>query len=372
LLFVTKREGINLRKRFRFVISRTLKKALMSNQVNIRALAEELNLSIGTISKALNDSHEISAKTKARVLDLVSQRNYIPNAYASNLRKRKSNTIAVVMPDVADSFFSVAIKGIEQVAQTKGYHVLIYLTYESYEKEQAILKEIISGRVDGVLVSVACETSGLLHFQTVKEKNIPIVFFDRSVDLDTTKIVTNDYHSSYAATEHLIKKGCSNIKYLSVSSSIYFSINNNRMEGCRQALKDNNLASGESAILQCSNDATENYHLLKDLLSASERPDGLILSVEKLILPLYKVCDELQLSIPDTIKPVCFTNLKTAPILSPSLTTIEQPAYEIGETAANMLFKALGKRPVPLKDETIQIPSKLIIRNSTCREAMAC
>lgn len=348
-----------------------MKKASVNTQVNIRALAEELNLSIGTISKALNDSHEISAKTKARVLDLVNQLNYIPNASASNLRKRKSNTIAVVVPDVADSFFSLAIKGIEQVAQTKGYHVLIYLTYESYEKEQQILKEIISGRVDGVLVSVACETSGLLHFQTVKEKNIPIVFFDRSVDLDTTKIVTNDYQSSYTATEHLIKKGCNNIKYLSVSSSIYFSINNNRMEGFRQALNDHSLGSEES-IIQCSNDADENYHLLKDLLSPSNRPDGLILSVEKLVLPLYKVCDELQLNIPDTIKPVCFTNLKTAPILSPSLTTVEQPAYEIGETAADTLFKALGKRPVPLKDETIQIPSKLVVRNSTCREAIAC
>jgi LacI family transcriptional regulator len=347
-----------------------MKKASTNNQVNIRALAEELNLSIGTISKALNDSHEISAKTKARVIDLVNQRNYIPNAYASNLRKRKSNTIAVVVPDVADSFFSLAIKGIEHVAQTKGYHVLIYLTYESYEKELQILKEIISGRVDGVLVSVACETSGLLHFQTVKEKNIPIVFFDRSVDLDTTKIVTDDYHSSYAATEHLINKNCRNIKYLSVSSSIYFSINNNRMEGFRQALKDHNLPCDDSAIIQCSNDTAENYGLIKDLLAPSDRPDGLILSVEKLVIPLYKVCDELQLNIPDSIKPVCFTNLKTAPILSPSLTTVEQPAHEIGKTAADMLFKALGKRPVPLKDETIQIPSKLIIRNSTCRSAI--
>src|SRR5438309_8171098 len=109
------------------------------SDVNIKSLAKELGLSIGTVSKALKDSYEISAETKNRVIALAKERHYFPNPYASSLRRKKSNTIAVVVPDVADSFFSLAIKGIEKIAQIKGYHVLIYLTYESYLKEKKIL-----------------------------------------------------------------------------------------------------------------------------------------------------------------------------------------------------------------------------------------
>ena len=128
---------------------------LMIGNVNIKVLAKELNLSIGTVSKALRNSHEISVQTKEKVLALAKQLNYIPNPYASSLRRKKSNTIGVVIPEVADSFFSQAIRGIESVAQKKRYHVLIYLTYESFSKEEAILKDFNSGRVDGVLLSVA-------------------------------------------------------------------------------------------------------------------------------------------------------------------------------------------------------------------------
>ena len=121
----------------------------------LKILAKELNLSVATVSKALRDSHEISAETKQKVLALAKNLNYVANPYASSLRKRRSNTIAVVLPEVADSFFSQAINGIESVAQDKGYHVLIYLTHESFAREEAILKEFQSGRVDGILISVS-------------------------------------------------------------------------------------------------------------------------------------------------------------------------------------------------------------------------
>src|SRR5882724_6794194 len=131
--------------------------------VTIRILARQLQLSAATVSKALADSHEISGPTKKRVLEMAAALNYVPNPYASSLRKRKSKTIAVVLPEVADSFFSLAINGIESVAQDKGYHVLIYLTHENFLKEQAILNDFKSGRVDGVLMSVTSETVDTAH-----------------------------------------------------------------------------------------------------------------------------------------------------------------------------------------------------------------
>src|SRR5260370_741884 len=135
----------------------------------------KLNLSIATVSKALRDSHEISAATKLKVIELAKQLNYVPNPYASSLRKRTSKTIAVVLPEVADSFFSLAINGIETIAQEKGYHVLIYLTHESFVKEINILKDFQSGRVDGILLSVSDETNNSDHVKEVIAAGIPVV-----------------------------------------------------------------------------------------------------------------------------------------------------------------------------------------------------
>src|SRR4051794_28351218 len=171
--------------------------------INLKTLAVRLQLSTATVSKALRDSHEISNETKQRVVQLASVLNYVPNPYASSLRKRISKTIAVVIPEVADSFFAEAINGIELIAQGKGYHVLIYLTHESFEKERSIFMEFQSGRVDGVLLSVSVETVNTEHIINLKNNNIPIVVFDRICDeINTAKVTTDDYNAGYTAAQH--------------------------------------------------------------------------------------------------------------------------------------------------------------------------
>ena len=331
--------------------------------VKIKDLAKQLNLSVATISKALKDSHEISPETKQKVLELAKKLNYTPNPYASSLRKRSSKTIAVVLPEVADSFFSIAINGIESVAHDKGYHVLIYLTHESFEREEAILKEFQSGRVDGILISVSGETVNSDHIKEVIAAGMPLVFFDRVCeDVETAKIITDDFESSYNATCHLIKAGCKRISYLSTSSAL--SINNKRMEGYMQALKDNGVKKFMENIVSCASDSEGNYKIIYDLLKKKNRPDGLIASVEKLTTPVYLACDQLDLSIPGNVKVISFTNLQAALILTPTLTTVTQPAFEMGKTAATVLFKSLEKRNYNLNKEITVIPSVLTIRNS--------
>lgn len=331
--------------------------------VKIKDLAKQLNLSVATISKALKDSHEISPETKQKVLELAKKLNYTPNAYASSLRKRSSKTIAVVLPEVADSFFSIAINGIESVAHDKGYHVLIYLTHESFEREEAILKEFQSGRVDGILISVSGETRNSDHIKEVIAAGMPLVFFDRVCeDVDTAKIVTDDFESSYNATCHLIRAGCKKISYLSTSSAL--SINNKRMEGYRQALADNGIKKNVEDIVSCDSNSEGNYKIIHDLLKNKNRPDGLIASVEKLTTPVYLACEHLGLTIPGDLKVISFTNLQAALILTPTLTTVTQPAFEMGKTAATVLFQSLEKRNYNLKKEITIIPSVLTIRNS--------
>jgi LacI family transcriptional regulator len=335
----------------------------MSN-ITIKILAKELNLSVSTVSKALRDSYEISSGTKQKVIALAKKLNYVPNPYASSLRKRKSKTIAVVLPEVADSFFSLAINGIESVARDKGYHVLIYLTHESFKREEEILNEFKSGRVDGILLSVSQETQSSHHIKEAVETGIPVVFFDRICeDVQTAKIITDDFEGGYKAAKHLAESGCRKIAYLFVSASL--SISNSRLKGYKKALEDYHIPFTDSDIVECSNDPDSNSQIIKDLLKKKKRPGGIIASVEKLTTPVYLACKDLKLDIPGDIKIISFTNLQTALILDPPLTTITQPAFEMGKEAASVLFKALGKTNYNLKKETIVIPSVLTIRNST-------
>ncbi|WP_462249198.1 LacI family DNA-binding transcriptional regulator [Ferruginibacter sp.] len=332
--------------------------------INIKALACELNLSVSTISKVFHDSYEISDHTKQRVLETAARLNYVPNPYASSLRGRKSKNIGVVIPEVADSFFSLAINGIESVAKEKGYHVLICLTHESFENEKNILKEFQGGRVDGVLMSVSRETSHSDHINDLISNGLPLIFFDRVCeDVQTAKITTDDFESGYNATEHLILQGCSKIAFLGISKSL--SISGKRLEGYLNALADYELKADKKNIILCTNDAKHNYTAIKKILQQKNKPTGIVASVEKLTTPVYKVCEMLKLKIPKDVKVVCFSNLDTAAILNPSLTTITQPAFEMGKTAATILFKALEKTNFNLTGESLVIPSALVVRNSS-------
>ncbi len=332
--------------------------------INIKGLARELNLSVSTISKALNDSYEISKETKHRVIETAERLHYVPNPYASSLRGRRSKNIGVVVPEVADSFFSLAINGIESVAQKEGYHVLICLTHERFENEKNILKQFQGGRVDGVLLSVSRETSNSDHINNLISNGLPLVFFDRVCeDVDTAKITTNDFESGYTATEHLIQQNCRKIAFLSISKSL--SISNKRLEGYLEALHDYKIKPNKRDIISCTNDADLNYKLILKLLSQKDKANGIVATVEKLTGPVYKACEELKLKIPEDVKFLCFSNLETASILNPSLTTITQPAFEMGKTAATLLFKALEKPDFNLTKESLVIPSELLIRKST-------
>ncbi|MET0242316.1 MAG: LacI family DNA-binding transcriptional regulator [Flavitalea sp.] len=331
--------------------------------VNIKKLAQLLNLSISTVSKALRDSHDIGKETKEKVLQLANELNYQPNPHASSLRKHKSKTIAVIIPEIANNYFALAINGIEFVAREKGYHVLIYLTHEDYANEVAFTRHLVSGRVDGVLISVAHSDKDFAHLQELKKKGLPIIFFDRVCEnFDTVKVTTDDYESAYMATKHLIDQGCKKIANLGISKTL--SIGNKRLNGYLKALKDNNVKLNEALVLECTNDQDTDFNLIKSLFQ-KEKPDGIFAQVEKYAINTYEVCRDLKLNIPKDVKVIGFSNLQTVDFMNPSLSTITQPAFEIGKEAATMLFKALDKKTFELKDEDIILHSKLIQRDST-------
>ncbi|QKJ30595.1 LacI family DNA-binding transcriptional regulator [Mucilaginibacter mali] len=332
--------------------------------ITIKLLAEKLNLSTATISKALGDSHEISDATKQRVLNLARELNYVPNAYAGSLRRNVSKTIAVLVPEVADSFFSLALNGIEEVALAKGYHTLIYLTHEKLEREQAILKALAGGRVDGAIMSVTAETNIYDHIQEFN-RQLPVVFFDRVCEeIDTAKITTDDYQCGYNATQHLIEAGCRKIAILSIPNN-NLSIICERIKGFKAALADNGLNAEDGDILYCPEEPGDSYNFIKEIMFSGNPPDGIVATVEKLTTDIYLVSQQLGINIPKQLKVVCFSNQASVNILTPSLTTITQPAFEMGKAAATVLLKSLRNNELIMKEESMVIPSILMARGSS-------
>ncbi len=330
--------------------------------MNLKQLAKELNLSISSVSKALRDSHEISVSTKNAVIAKARELNYQVNPFASSLRKQKSKTIAVVVPEVANDFFGPVISGIESIAQEKGYHVLIYLTHDDMQREVSIIKLLQNGRVDGILISLSEKTTHTTHLEELKE--MPLVFFDRVAEhMDVPKVTTDDRNSGFIATEHLIKNGCKRIAFLSLSENL--SISKKRLNGYLDALKIHKIERDNSLIVSCAGDEKRNHDLIRKLLKRKKRPDGVFASVEKLAISTYQLCAELKLRIPEDIKVICFSNSQTNAFLNPSMTTITQPAYEMGREAATILFKLVEKKRRHFLLEQTILNSKLIPRNST-------
>ncbi|OKS85420.1 LacI family DNA-binding transcriptional regulator [Mucilaginibacter polytrichastri] len=333
----------------------------MKRLVTMKTIAKELNVSTATVSKALQDSYEIGNETKQKVWALAKQLKYELNPAGSSLRGQKTKTIAVIIPEIANNFFSLAIKGIEEIARRLDYHVLIYQTHENSEIEMAFTDSLLNGRVDGILISISSETSNNEHFRELVKK-IPIVFFDRVYeDIDAVKITTDDYLSTYNATKHLIDCGCKKIAYLLALDNL--STGKKRVQGYHDALKEHNMLYTSDLIVKYDTDEAVNYNNIKNLI-LTHKPDGVISSIEDLALPCYYVCKELNLNIPKDLKIISFSNLNTAPLLNPSLTTITQPAFEIGKEAASILFKILHNKHVE-PNESMILESELIKRDST-------
>ncbi len=329
-------------------------------KVNIQRLADELNLSIATVSRALRDSYQIRPETRQKVWDLARKLNYQPNPFASGLREQKSKNIAVIFPELANNFFSLAINGIEEIARQKGYQVLIYLTHESATSEIAFVNSLANGRVDGLLLSLSSETDNYDHI-TELNKKLPVIMFDRICELgDMLNVATDDYDSSYKGAMHLIERGCRRIMFLQALKNIL--PGKMRLNGYTDALRDAGIAHDDQLIVDCDKDDKENVQLIKTAIS-QQQPDGVLSSIEKLGIGCYHAVNELRLSIPKQIKIVSFSNLETASLLNPSLTTITQPAFDIGKEAANILFQLLDKKKIVAESKVIK--SVLIEREST-------
>lgn len=333
------------------------------SQITIIDLAKQLGLSKSTVSRAFRDSNDISPKTKARILEKAEELGFAPNLYASSLKGNRSATIAIIIPEFGNNFFSQAIKGIELIARSRNYHTLIYVTDSNVQNEASIVRSLANGRVDGVLISASGEGKDHSHLQLLQDHGIPIVFFDRTYeDFNSFFVTGNDFESSRSATQHLIENGCRKIAYAVINQNV--SIGKIRMDGYKKALEENGIPFDPRLVLDTVNDARVNSEAIRTLLN-QQKPDGIFAAVERLAISTLRVALDEKIRIPEELKLICFSCLDITDLLKPSLSVVKQPAFEMGKEAANYLFRCLSKPVILNNQQTTLLPSTLYFQESS-------
>ena len=337
-------------------------------EVTIYDIARELNVSPSTVSRALKDHHSIGKKTKKAVLKLAEERGYQPNIIASSLRSNKTNTIGIITSWINRPFISSLISGVEMAANKSGFNVIISQSHDSYENEVANAKTLYGSRIEGLVVSLAMETTNYDHFQKFLKKNIPVVFVDRVPDdLNTTKVVINNYESGFKATEHLIEQGCKRIAH--IGGVRHRNVYSERMNGYVAALKKHGLEVDSNLIVESDRlSSEEGYRIAEFLINLDARPDGVFSANDTAAVSFIKYAKSVGVNVPEEIAVIGFNNDPISTIIDPALSTVSHPAFEMGKLVAAQVLNQ-GRLPSELiQAQTIMLETDLIIRESTLRD----
>lgn len=335
---------------------------MKKTQITIKDIARELNISPSTVSRALKDHPDISQETKDIVNKYAKDHNYKPNSLALNLRMSKNNTIGVIVPEIIHFFFSSILSGIEQIANSEGYNVIICQSGESYEKEVSNTEALLSARVSGVLACLSKRTLKYDHFQEIVDNDIPLVFFDRiCIGINTDRVVVDDYTGAFSAVEYLIQTGCKRIAFY--SSPFQLEISKNRRNGYLDALRKYNIPVDESLIKVCDT-REEAIIITPEILDRADRPDGFFAINDHCAAGIIYAVKLAKLRIPQDVAVCGFSDGELAKACDPMLTTVEQHGYEIGKNAAELLLsKIKGESEGQYTNRIIK--TNLIIRGTT-------
>nr|WP_314867501.1 LacI family DNA-binding transcriptional regulator [uncultured Flavobacterium sp.] len=314
----------------------------MKAKATLKQIAKELNVSVSTVSKALNDSPEISEQTKTKIKEYAKLKNYKPNIIGLNLKNRKTKTIGVIIPDILNSFFAKVFSGIEKVADEKGYNVIMCISNESLEKEAHTLEMLSNGTIDGFILSVSEEAqkqNNYDHFKEIINDGTPIVMFDRIAEgIDCDKVVVDDFDSALDSTQRLIDLGCKNIALLSSVDNL--SVGKLRFEGYLKALEKNNIPVNNNLIIRT--DSEEDLKERMEEVFAKNKIDGIFALEENDSVAALRMGLKKGYRIPEELCIIGFADgILASRRLSPSLTTVSQHGIEIGEEAAKLLIKRL-------------------------------
>ena len=334
----------------------------MRKKVTLKQLAEELNLSISTVSKSLKNDPEISQKTINRVHELAHFYNYKPNALAVSLKSSRTKTIGVILPEILNHFFAKALYGIEREASNHGYKILTCITNESYDKEVEYVEMLNYSSVDGFIVALSEETQVLNkfdHYAVLKRDKVPMVMFDRVIDeIDCDKVIVDDENASKNAVQYLIDSGCSKIGLITTIGDL--SVAKLRIQGAKAAVADKDVELHEFKLKGASRAEEEILAFLK-----STDLDAVLGLDETSAAVTINSCHRLGYKIPKDISVIGFTDGLLSKHSFPKLSTVSQHAEDLGERAVQVLINNIENDDEKYVPKTQIVKTSLILRDST-------
>lgn len=339
-----------------------------SGKATIHDIAEQLNITASTVSRALNDNPRISDATKKLVHKMARQLNYQPNNIASALRSGKSKLIGVVVPTTNRNFFSSVARGIDDVANKLNYQVIISQSYDSYEKEVQNIEALMSARVDGIIASVSKNTENFDHFKRVMDKGIPLVLFDRITnELDVSQVVIDDYQGAYQIVEHLIHQGYTRIAHFTSPKKI--NIYKERLRGYLDALFDHNIEPDPALIVESNMQLEDGKNSMIELFERNVPFDAVFSSSDYAAMGAMQVLKQNGKRIPQDVGVAGFGNEPFTSFTDPSLTTVDQVNISMGHVAAETFFDLLqNPKKATIQQKTVLKP-EVIFRDSTKRNS---
>ena len=336
------------------------------SKIKLKDIAEHFRVSISTVSKAINDSHEISRSLKLRIQNYANENHYRPNKVALNLVNRNTKTIGIVIPNILNYFFVQVLYGIEKMADEKGYSIITCITNQSLKKEEDTLEFLSAGSVDGIIISSAAEEFELdehaMHIKELSENQIPLVMFDRVTDLiECDKVIVDDFEAGYKATRYFIETGCKTIAVVTpIADSI---ISRLRIEGYKKALSEKKIPFDEKLVIPIGPD--EDLELIMSLLLNYKNIEGIMALDEITAVEVMNMVKSRGYQIPKDISIIGFTNGQLSRFVTPALTMISQHGKYIGESAVQILIDRIEQKNAKKPFETKVVKTSLIVRDST-------
>ncbi|MDR6785631.1 LacI family transcriptional regulator [Pedobacter africanus] len=333
--------------------------------VTIKDIAKILNISVSTVSRALRDTYDVNQETKEKVLALAAELNYKPNFNATGLAKGSTHNLGVILPFITNYYFSTVITGIQEVAYNNGYNIILFVTNDSPERELAIMENLSVSSLDGLLVSISSDSDSCSHFQEIVDEGIPVVFFDRvASEIDTSKVMQDDYNGAFEAVTHLIENGYKKIAHIAGPKGLSFT--EARLRGYLDALKQHNIEPNEDWVVYSGFSQEHGEADTRQLLQLQHQPDAIFAVNDRKAIGAMLTLKNKGIKVGEEFGVIGFTNDPMSTIISPSLSTIAEPAFEIGKLSCELLIKHITKKY--FHAEEIVLPGKLIARESSSRK----
>lgn len=322
-------------------------------------------MAVSTVSRALSGHSRISEATRERVWKLAEELKYQPNHLAAALRKGRSNTLGVIVPNIDGHFFALVVKGIEEVANQAGFNVMLCQSNEDNAHEAKNVETLMNAQVDGILVSLARSTHDFKHFHKVQQLHMPLVFFDRILDgSDVSAVVVDDYQGAYQMTKHLLEQGRRRIAHF--GGPQHLNIYKDRYQGYSQALRDAGLTVDEEMVVlfkdMSLNDGPAG---VRQLLALPQPPDAIFSSGDFTAVGALQALKQHGLRVPEDMALAGFGNETFSSLTDPMLSTIDQHCEEMGGAAVRLLLEMIQERSRQLSPRKIVLQPRLLARESS-------